>query len=164
MIVVPALSAAGMEVKLLTMSRSTMIEARKESCELMVASVRQNFQPMVPLIAHFDGIFLPNQDGMKRDRMAIFESGLNIEKLFGIPVISYGSGQMMGQNVMEFLHVGTGVEENLAGLCFDITASNTGVHTGAITVVQELFKPLTVPCMPASPAGDIRRCSIRQLL
>ena len=45
----------------------------------------------------------------------------------------------MGQKVVEFVHEWTGVENRLAALCFDTTASNTGIHTGAITVVQNSF-------------------------
>ena len=46
----------------------------------------------------------------------------------------------MGQKVVEFVCEWAGVEEHLAGLCFDTTASNTGIHTGAITVVQQSLK------------------------
>ena len=139
MIVMPALAAAGLDVNQLTMSRSTMMDARNESRELMAASVSQNFQPMVPLVAHFDGKLLPNQDGTMSDHLAIVVSGLGVEKLLGIPIIPVGSGQLMGQKILEFIHEWSGVEQKLAGLCFDTTASNTGVHTGAITIVQSFF-------------------------
>ena len=43
----------------------------------------------------------------------------------------------MGQKVVEFIHEWPGVEAYLAGLCFDTTASNTGSHNGAITVIQK---------------------------
>ena len=36
------------------------------------------------------------------------------------------------------------MKESLAGLCFDTTSSNTGIHTGAITVVQQADKRLLV--------------------
>jgi hypothetical protein len=45
----------------------------------------------------------------------------------------------MGQSVFELVQEWPGVEEHLAGLCFDTTASNTGIHTGAITVIQQSF-------------------------
>ena len=105
-----------------------MMDARNELCELMAASVRQNFQPMVPLVAHFDGKLFPSQDG-KSDRLANVVSGLGVEKLLGIPIIPVGTGQLMGQKIFEFIHERSGVEQNLAGQCFDTAASNTGVHT-----------------------------------
>ena len=41
MIVMPALAAAGVDVNQLTLSRSTMMDARNESRELMAANVRE---------------------------------------------------------------------------------------------------------------------------
>ena len=96
MIVMPNLAAAGVDTNQLTLSLSTMMDARNESRELMTASVRQNFQPMVPLVAHFDGKLLPIQDGKKSERLAIVVSGLGVEKLLGIPIIPVGTGQLMG--------------------------------------------------------------------
>jgi len=54
-------------------------------------------------------------------------------------MLPVGTGALIGQKVVEFVHECPGVEENLAGLCFDTTASNTGIHTGAITVAQQSF-------------------------
>ena len=139
MIVTPALAAAGVDVDELSLSRSSLMRARNDSREMLAATVRQDFQPTVPLVAHFDGKMLLHSDGTKHDSFAVVVSGLNIEKLLGIPVISSGTGQQMGQNVVEFVHEWKGVEDHLAALCFDTTASNTGVHTGAITVVQHSF-------------------------
>ena len=110
--------------------------------ETLVATIRQNFQPAVPLVAHFDGKLMPNVDGGTRelqDCMPVVVSGLGIEKLLGIPKLPAGTGALMGQKVVEFVREWPGVEDHLAGLCFDTTSSNTGIHTGAITVVQQAF-------------------------
>jgi len=140
MIVSPALAVAGVDVSQLSLPRTSLMEARKASRETLAATVRQNFQPTVPLVAHFDGILLAHLDGTKRDCLPIVVSGLGIEKLLGIPMLSVGSGAMMGQKVVEFMCDWARVEEQLACLCFDTTASNTGIHTGAITVVQQSLK------------------------
>ena len=91
-IVMPALAAAGVDVNQLTLSRSSMIDARNKSRELLAGSARQNLQPMVPLVAHFDGKLLPNQDSTKSERLAIVVSGLGVEKLLGIPTKPVGTG------------------------------------------------------------------------
>ena len=39
----------------------------------------------------------------------------------------------------EFVHEWAGVKNRLAGVCFDTTASNTGIHTRPITVAQNSF-------------------------
>ena len=78
-------------------------------------------------------------DGNKRDCLPIVLSGLDVEKLLGIPMLPVGTGSIMGQKMLEFVREWPGVEEQLDGLCFDTTASNTGIHTGAIAVVQQAF-------------------------
>ena len=55
-------------------------------------------------------------------------------------MLPVGSGAMMGQKVVEFVHDWAGVDAHLAGLCFDTTPSNTSIHTGAITVVSQSLK------------------------
>ena len=54
MVVTPALAAIGIDVNKLTFSRSTLMEARTISRESLAIAVRKNFQPLVPLVAHFD--------------------------------------------------------------------------------------------------------------
>jgi len=139
LIVTPALAAAGVDVDQLSLSRSSLMEARNISRETLAARIQQNFQPTVPLVAHFDGKLLSHVDGTKRDCLPVVVSGLDIEKLLGIPMLPAGTGALMGQKIVEFIRDWSWVEEHLAGLCFDTTASNTGIHTGAITVVQQSF-------------------------
>lgn len=71
--------------------------------------------------------------------MPIVVSGLNVEKLLSIPKLPASTGELTGNAVVEVLQQWQGVPEWLAGLCFDTTSSNTGVHNGAITVIQQKF-------------------------
>jgi len=68
--------------------------------------------------------------------MPIVVSGSNVEKLLAIPKLPESTGELMGNAVVQTLQDWEGVTDWLAGLGFDITSSNTGVHTGAITVIQ----------------------------
>jgi len=136
MIIAPALAAVGVDAKQLSLSRTSLRLARSTAREALAATVRLDFQPTVPLIAHFDGKLLQHQDRTKHDCLAIVVSGRDVEKLLGIARLSIGSGALMGQKVVEFVQEWSGVAENLAGLCFDTTASNTRIHAGAITVMQ----------------------------
>ena len=45
----------------------------------------------------------------------------------------------MAKAVVQVLQQWKGVPQWLAGLCFDTTSSNTGIHTGAITVIQSML-------------------------
>ena len=105
---------------------------------------------------HFDGKLLPNQEGMKNDRLAIVVSGLGV----GHPYLACRKCAVDGQEGDGVYPRWSGVEENLAGLCFDKTASNTGVHTGVITVIQGFFTRRLVPCVQASHVGAVRSSSI----
>lgn len=86
MIVTPVLAAARVDVNQLSLSRTSLMAARNTSREILAAEVRQNFQPTVPLVAHFDGKLLSHIDGTKRDCLPIVISGLGVEKLLGIPM------------------------------------------------------------------------------
>jgi len=106
MIVTPALAAAGIDMSQLSLSRTSLMEARNASRKTLAATVRQNFQPTVPLVAHFNGKLLPHLDETKRDCLPIVVSGLDVEKLLGIPMLPVGTGAMMGKKVVEFVRSG----------------------------------------------------------
>lgn len=139
-IVAPALQAVGVNVDKLTLCTTSLYEARKNVRRSIGQDVRKCFSPEAPLIAHFDGKLLPDCSGANADRMPIVVSGKNVEKLLAIPKLSgSGTGLLMGNAVVEALRQWPGVPEWLAGLCFDTTSANTGIHTGAITVIQKAF-------------------------
>ena len=49
------------------------------------------------------------------------------------------NGELMGNLVVEVLRKWKDVPDWLAGLCFDTTSSDTGVHAGAITIIQKAY-------------------------
>ena len=139
-IVAPALKAVGINVDNLTLCTTSLYEARKKVRSVIEENVRETFNPNTPLIAHFDGKILPDHDCINSDRMPIVVSGKNIEKLLAIPKLpGSGTGVMMGSKVVEVLKQWEGVPEWLAGLCFDTTSANTGLHNRAINIVQQAF-------------------------
>lgn len=139
-IVAPALKAVGINVDDLTLCTTSLYQARKKIRCSVGLGIRETFCPETPLVAHFDGKLLPNEDGVNSDRMPIVVSGLNIEKLLSIPKLpGSGTGVVMGNTIVEILRQWKGVPDWLAGLCFDTTSANTGVHNGAITTIQKAF-------------------------
>lgn len=100
---------------------------------------RDEFCRKTPLIVHFDGKLLPDDEGANTDRMTVV-SGIGIEKLLAIPKLP-GSGidVVMGNKVVKILREWEDVSEWMAGLCFYTTNANTGGHSGAITFIQEAF-------------------------
>ena len=49
------------------------------------------------------------------------------------------TGERVAKAVIQVLQQRKGVTQWLAGLCFDTTSDNTGIHTGAITVIQSML-------------------------
>jgi len=141
-IVAPALRAAGVDIDTLSLSTSSIYRARKTVRTSLAQTQKEQFVPTTPLIAHFDGKLLPDNDGRTDelvDRMPIVVSGLNVEKLLAIPKLPVSTGELMGNAVVQTLQDWKDVPYWLAGLCFDTTSSNTGVNTGAITIIQRAF-------------------------
>ena len=138
-IITPALKAVGIAVDDITLSSSSIYRARKTVRVSLADDQKQLFKPNTPLVAHFDGKRLPDNDGGLVDRMPIVISGLHVEKLLSIAKLPISTGQIMGDAVVQALRDWKDVPEWLCGLCFDTTSSNTGIHTGAITVIQRAF-------------------------
>ena len=135
-IVAPALAAAGVELKSVTLSRSSLHRSRHQLRKDLSAEIKENFRPETPLIVHFDGKFLSDADGGKSDRLAVVVSGVGTEKLLGIPKIPESSGQSMATAILKLLEDWPQVLPCVTGLCFDTTAANTGIHSGACTFLQ----------------------------
>ena len=75
--------------------------------------------------------------------MPIIISGLSVEKLLVIPKLSVSIGELMGNLVVEVMKEWKDVPDWLAGLCFNTTSSNTGVHNDAITIIQQAYDEMT---------------------
>ena len=71
------------------------------------------------------------------DRLPILLSGLGIEKLLAAPKLSAGSGQQMCDATMQALHDWNIPLNRVVSLCFDTTSSNTGIHRGACTLLEQ---------------------------
>lgn len=104
----------------------------------LVENIREKFSPNVSLIAHFMESFYGYKGGTY-DFMPVVVLGMNTEKLLGISKLQSGTGLMMGNAAVQLLQDWDKIPEFLAGLCFDTTSANTGIHTGAITIIQKAF-------------------------
>ena len=70
------------------------------------------------------------------DRLAVLVSGDGTVKLLGVPNLPSGTGQAEATAAFNLIQ-----EWNLTGrikfVCFDTTASNTGVHASACVLLEE---------------------------
>src|ERR1043165_1972298 len=73
------------------------------------------------------------------DRLPVIISGIGVEQLLGVPKISSGTGKVQATAVISLLE-NWGVTDQVAALCFNTTASNTGHHSGACFIIGAGFK------------------------
>ncbi|KAE8739196.1 hypothetical protein FOCC_FOCC015302 [Frankliniella occidentalis] len=126
------------EVKF-TMSRSSVQRLRAKARKEICVNIKQNFQPKCKLTLHWDGKILPDIHNEQRfDRLPILVSGPNIDKLLCVPALKRGTGALQGQALLEAVQ-DWGLEDNLACLCSDTEAANTGHEGGAAKVFQNLL-------------------------
>jgi hypothetical protein len=64
--------------------------------------------------------------------------GILGEKLLGIPKLSSGTGANQADATFESIQQ-WGLTENIAGMSFDTTSSNTGSHNGAAVLLEAKF-------------------------
>lgn len=60
------------------------------------------------------------------DRLPVIVSGSGVEQLLGVPKLSAGTGEATASAVYDLL-VSWGLVSRIKFLCFDTTASNTGL-------------------------------------
>lgn len=91
--------AAGEDISRSTFSRST-VQRRQAKAQTVIAShVKENFRVSadLPLVVHWDGKLMDSyssehQSTARTDRHAIAVTGLDVEKLLGVPAITSGTG------------------------------------------------------------------------
>ena len=102
----------------------------------------------VSLVLHWDGKLLPDLTGegggKKVDRLPILVSSPDIEyeKLLAIPKLQSSTGATMANAIVRIIREWK-LEDRVEALCFDTTASNTGIHAGCCQLFEvELDRPL----------------------
>jgi hypothetical protein len=104
----------------------------------MVTKDKAAFQPHNPLLLHWDGKLLPAIDGSKEtvDRVAILVSGHGIERLLAVAKIQSGTGEAQASACLHAMDDWQ-LKKVVRGLVFDTTSSNTGLYSGACTLIEE---------------------------
>ena len=103
------------------------------------------------VVAHWDGKTLTLRGRIESKRVAIYISGVDGEhtrKLLGIPECVSGQGKDEFEVTKKFL-VQWKVKEQLVGMVFDTTASNSGQHSGACRCIAMQYSEVfctEIPC------------------
>jgi len=91
-----------------------------------------------PLLLHWDAKLLPDIAGSEEtvDRIAVIVTGYGVEKLLAVPKIERGTGEEQATACLKTL-ADWKIQDNIQGLVFDTTSSNTGIRRGACVLIQE---------------------------
>ena len=108
----------------------------------------------------------------KVDRLPVLVSGKGVDQLLGVPKIPTSTGAMQAQAVFDILS-DWDLCPKVAGLCFDATSSNTGIHNRACVLLERhlgrnllhfwcrhhihelILEAATVVCLGPSTGPDI---------
>lgn len=133
--------ALGTQAEDISLSHSTIHRMRKKVREVVVESDKASFSPQNPLVLHWDSKLLPSITGgvEKVDRVAVLVTGGGTEKLLAVPKIKRGTGQEQADACLKVLDEWD-LKKDVQGLCFDTTASNTGLNMGACTLIENSLK------------------------
>ncbi len=126
----------GHEVGDLALNRSSIRRLRQKHRQQRAIQIREEFKPGVPLVVHWDGKILPDLTGRNKvDRLPVIVSG-GVSQLLAVPKLGSGSGILQANAVAEVVRQ-WGVVEDLAGMCFGTTASNTGRLAGTCVLLEQ---------------------------
>jgi hypothetical protein len=137
-VVASVAKALGHPVKDLALSRSTIRRSRMSTRKHVCQTDKEAFTTQCPLILHWDGKLLPDIAGSKEtvDRIVVVVTGDGVEKLLAVPKIGKGTGQEQAGACLKILNDWKLVD-NIQGMMFDTTASNTGIRQGACVLIEE---------------------------
>ena len=137
--------ANGEDLNTVAFSRQTIRRKRSAHRSHLDSCIRIAFQrsDKPPLTVHWDGKLMKDTTNSRSadvninvDRVAVAVSGCEVNKILGITKTSAGTGKAQATAVAQLLTLWD-VTEDTVGMCFDTTASNTGVHNGACALLQQ---------------------------
>ena len=125
------------------LSHSTVHRKRSVHRSTIASAVQEEFltKDKSALVIHWDGKLMrdstnKNDPYAKVDRLAVSVTGPEIEKILGIAKIPAGTGQAQANATFQLLTLWE-VAENVVGMSFDTTASNTGPTNGACVLLEQ---------------------------
>lgn len=95
-------------------------------------TLEADFKPDVPLVVHWDGKLL------RVGRLPVLVSGKNISKFLTIAKLPSGTGKAQAKAVHAVL-AEWHITSKVCGMHFDTTSSNTGLISGACSLLQQLL-------------------------
>ena len=130
-------SSLGHDVNSLKINRNSIHRARASHRATTSRNLRSEFSASVPLTVHWDGKLMEDLTSKEHvDRLPVLISGVGVEQLLGVPKLSSGTGEAQAAAVISCLEKWD-ITDQVAALCFDTTASNTGHRSGACSIIEQ---------------------------
>lgn len=142
-VITEAVKSVGCDVADYNINRSSISRGRQKNRSQFAEVIKRDFHVDTPLVVHWDGKLMEHLTKKQHvERLPILVSGKGVEKLLGVPKLPGGTGEDQATAVVEALEE-WGISEKVIGMCFDTTASNTGIRSGAcLRIEQKLGRDL----------------------
>ena len=132
-----AVESLGRNPQEIALNKESIRRARRCHRESIAKEIRASFAPNVPLTVHWDGKM--NQALTTKEvveRLAVLVSGEGNMKLLGVPQLPDGTGEAQAAAVYKLIEEWN-LTERVQAMCFDTTASNSGLRGGACVLLQQ---------------------------
>lgn len=132
-----AASSMGLDAAEFNINPSSIQRQREKFRAERAGKVKEGLKGNSALVVHWDGKMMEDLTSREHvDRLPVLVSGFGEEQLLGVPKLPSGTGQAQASAVLNSLDE-WGLSARVAALCFDTTASNTGLHSGACTLIEQ---------------------------
>lgn len=121
----------------LTINRSSIRRSRQKLRQEQATNLKDEFESKGPLVVHWDGKLLVDLTGKELvDRLPVIVTGNETNQLLGVPKLLSGTGEQQATAVAHLVRE-WGVTDSVKAMCFDTTASNTGIENGACVLLEK---------------------------
>ncbi|XP_044598124.1 uncharacterized protein LOC123274533 [Cotesia glomerata] len=135
-IIAAVIESLGLDIDKYNVSYSSIRNARISKREEIVDAIKKE-EIDESCVVHWDEKMLPTGQGTsKAERLSIHISGISGEKFLEAPLLSDGTGISQASAVFQALTT-RNICDNIKGMCFDTTASNTGDTKGACPLLEK---------------------------
>lgn len=136
-IIAAAAESLGHSTAALAINKESVRRSRRKHREAAAKEIHASFHPNCPLTVHWDGKMLPALTSKELvDRLAVLVSGDGTMKLLGVPKLPNGTGEAEATAVFNLIQEWN-IADNIKFMCFDTTASNTGINAGACILLEK---------------------------
>ena len=131
-------NALGIDIDQTDISKTTAWRTGQKARIEKARDIIDTYECPDKVVVHWDGKTLTLRGRIESIRVCVYLSGVDAEKtrkLLGIPKTESGKGVDEFEVVKEHL-IKWNVKEQVVGMVFDTTASNSGEHSGACRYIQ----------------------------